>query len=86
MEPSRGYGFAGLLAASIVCCGALVLAATGAVSFAGLGSWLVGGGYFWIAAAVLAVVGIYLWRQSARINGDEAGKGDVTYPPDDQSE
>ncbi len=66
MEPSNGYGLAGLLAAKIVCCGAIVLAATGAISFAGLASWLVGGGYFWLAAAVLAIVGIYLWRHRAR--------------------
>lgn len=44
MEPSNGYGLAGLLAAKIVCCGAIVLAATGAISFAGLASWLVGSG------------------------------------------
>ncbi|MBA8907587.1 hypothetical protein [Aminobacter ciceronei] len=63
MERLNGYGLVGLLAAKIVCCGALVLAVTGAISFAGLASWLVGGGYLWLAAAVLAIVGIYLWRR-----------------------
>lgn len=80
MEPSNGYGLAGLLAAKIVCCGAIVLAATGAISFAGLASWLVGGGDFWLAAAVLAIVGIYLWRHRARENGKTDGKGPVGQP------
>lgn len=77
MEPSNGYDLAGLLAAKIVCCGAIVLAATGAISFAGFASWLVGGGYLWLAATVLAVVGIYLRRHSARANGKTDGKDAV---------
>lgn len=66
MKPSHEYGIAGLVAAKIACCGALVLAATGAVSFAGLASWLVGGVYLWLAAAALGLIGLYLWRRSAR--------------------
>lgn len=80
MEPSHGYGLVGLLAAKIVCCGAIVLAATGAISFAGLASWLVGGGYFWLAAAALAIVGIYLWRRSAGVNDSGVRKGAVSQP------
>lgn len=80
MEPSNGYGLAGLLAAKIVCCGAIVLAATGAISFAGLTSWFVGGGLFWLAAAALAIVGIYLWRRSARMNDNSVRKGSVSHP------
>jgi len=80
MEPSNGYGLAGLLAAKIVCCGAIVLAATGAISFAGLASWLVGGGYFWLAAGTLALVGFYPWRRSARVNDNRVGKDAVGQP------
>ncbi len=64
MEPSHGYGFAGLVVAKVVCCGALMLAATGAVNIAGLASWLAGGAYLWLAAAALALIGLYLWRRS----------------------
>ncbi|MFU0505258.1 hypothetical protein [Pseudaminobacter sp. NGMCC 1.201702] len=73
MEPSHGYGLAGLLAAKIVCSCALVLAATGAISFAGHASWLTGGGLFWLAADVLAVIGIVGWRQ-------QCSKDAVTHP------
>ncbi|WP_159587667.1 hypothetical protein [Chelativorans xinjiangense] len=79
MEPSHGYGLAGL-AAKIVCCGTLVLAATGAISFASLASWLVGGGFSWLAAAVLAVIGIILWRHSARSSASDVRNGAVTHP------
>lgn len=86
MEPSNRYGPVELLAANIVCCGAIVLAATGAISFAGLVSWLVGGGYFWLAASALTVAGIYWWRRSAHVNDNEAGKGHVSHPPHGQPE
>jgi hypothetical protein len=72
MEPSHRYGIAGVLVAHIVCCGGLVLAATGAVSFAGLASWL--------AAAVLAVIGIVLWHRSALPSGSDVCNDAVTYP------
>ncbi|MBL8580279.1 MAG: hypothetical protein JNK47_24035 [Mesorhizobium sp.] len=86
MEPSHRYGIAGVLAAHIVCCGALVLAATGVISFAGLASWLVGGGLFWLAAAVLAVVGIILWRRSVRPGGSDVHIDAVTRPLHGQQE
>ncbi len=80
MELSHRYGVAGVLVAHIVCCGGLILVATGAVSLAGLTSWLTGGGLFWLAAAVLAVVGIVLWRRSARPGGNDPRKDTVTHP------
>jgi len=79
MEPSHGFGVAGLLAAKIVCCGALVLAATGAISFAGIVGWLVGSGLFWLAA-VLAVIGIFLWRRSTRPSRSDARKDAIAHP------
>lgn len=86
MESPRGYGIARLVVAKIVCCGALVLAATGAVSFAGLASWLVGGVYFWLAAAALAVIGLYLWRRSKRMIKNDAGESHVGHPQHGQPE
>lgn len=46
MADNSGPGLGMLIAAKIVCCSGLVLAATGALS--GLGAWLAGGGYIWI--------------------------------------
>ncbi|MCT9000615.1 hypothetical protein [Chelativorans intermedius] len=80
MEPSHRYGIAGVPVAHIVCCGGLVLAATGAVSFAGFANWLVGGGLFWLVAAVLAVTGIVLWHRSARPSGSDVRTDAVTHP------
>jgi len=80
MEPSHGFGVAGLLATKIVCCGALVLAATGAISFAGVAGWLIGGSLFWLAAAVLAIIGIVLWRRSVRPSGSDVRKDAIAHP------
>ncbi len=80
MEPLHRNGIAGVLVAHIVCCGGLVLAATGVVSFAGLASWLTGGGLFWLVAAALSVIGIVLWRRSARPGGSDVHKEAVTLP------
>ncbi len=78
MEPSNRYGLAGLLTAKIVCCGALVLSATGAISFAGLVSWLAGSGLFWLAA-VLAIIGVYLVRRSVRMNDNNVRNGPASH-------
>jgi membrane protein implicated in regulation of membrane protease activity len=80
MEPSHRYGLAGLIAAKIVCCGALVLAATGATSLAGFASWLAGGGLFWLSVVILAIIGIYLWRRSAGKNDDNVCKARACRP------
>jgi F0F1-type ATP synthase assembly protein I len=69
-----------LLIAKVVCCGALVLAATGAISFAGFVSWLVGGGPIWLAAAVLVLFATYLWRRRPRMNDTSVRKASVSAP------
>ncbi len=61
-EEPNGHGLAWLLAAKVVCCGALLLAATGALSLGGLAGWLLDGGIAWLAIAALAGVSFYLWR------------------------
>ena len=68
-EP-KGVRVTGLVLAHVVCCGGLVLVATGALS--GVGTWLFGGGLIWLgAAAVLTAAGLMLWRRPA--GGAEAG-------------
>ncbi len=57
-------GFPGLILAHVVCCGGIVLVATGALS--GVGAWLLDGGLTWLLlAAVLGVVGGFLLRRLA---------------------
>ena len=60
-EPKRG-GATGLILVHAVCCGGLVLVATGALS--GMGAWLLDGGLTGlVSATVLAAVGLFLWRR-----------------------
>jgi len=56
-EEPNGRGLVWLLAAKVVCCGGLLLAATGALSLSRLAGWLLDGGYvrFGIAALALAM-------------------------------
>ena len=59
---SGGRGMAGLALAHVVCCGGILLFATGALS--GIGAWLAGSGLPWTALAlVLGVGGVFLWRR-----------------------
>ena len=52
----------GVLVAHVVCCGGIVLVATGAVG--GLGTWLLNGGATWLlVAAVVAIAILALWRR-----------------------
>lgn len=62
-EEPGGRGLVGLLVAKVVCCGALVLAATGALSLGGLADWLFDGGIVWLGMAALVVTMFYLWRR-----------------------
>ena len=63
-EPG-GRGMVGVLVAHVVCCGGIVLVATGAVG--GLGTWLANGGTTWLLlAAVVAIAGFALWRRQRR--------------------
>ncbi len=60
-EPKRG-GPTALILAHAVCCGGIVLVATGALS--GMGAWLLEGGLTWLlAAAVLTAASLFLWRR-----------------------
>lgn len=60
-EPKR-RGPTAMILVHAVCCGGLVLVATGALS--GMGAWLLDGGLTWLlAAAVLAAAGLFLWRR-----------------------
>lgn len=62
-EEPNNRGLAWLLAAKVVCCGALLLALTGTLSLAGIGSWFLDGGIAWLAIAGLVGASLYLWRR-----------------------
>ena len=62
-EEPNDRGLAWLLAAKVVCCGGLLLAATGALSLGGVVSWLLDGGMSWLAIAALAVTMFHLGRR-----------------------
>lgn len=69
-EPKRG-GPTALILAHAVCCGGLVLVATGALS--GMGAWLLDGGLTWLVlAAVLGAAGLFLWRRRRTGGADAA--------------
>ena len=59
-EPS-GRGLSWLLLAKAMCCGGILLAATGALSLGGLTGWLLEGGIVWLAVAALGIVAVYFW-------------------------
>ncbi len=66
-ESNKG-GFPAFFVAHIVCCGGLLLVATGALS--GFGAWLLEGGLTWLLpAAVLGVMGGLALRRWARRAG-----------------
>ena len=53
-------GLAALIAAKLVCCGGLILVATGVLSVAGVAEWFRAGGMVWLAVVALAVIVLYL--------------------------
>lgn len=62
-EP-KGGRLGVLLLGKLVCCGGLILVATGAAS--GVGAWLLEGGLIWLLlAAAVGVPGGYLLRRRA---------------------
>ncbi len=64
MSNSRGGGMVALVLAHVVCCGGLLLAASGGLGW--VVAWLLGGGLAWIAAATIVLgVGLVLWRRRA---------------------
>ena len=62
-EHPKPGGWGALIAAKLVCCGGLLLFATGYLTVSGIGSWLYGGGATGLGLAVLAVVLLVLWRR-----------------------
>ncbi len=56
----RGRAWPALILAHVVCCGGLVLVATGAVG--GLGAWLLDSGLAWLGAGGIAIAVLLLWR------------------------
>ena len=61
-------GLAALIAAKLVCCGGLVLVATGALSLAGIAGWLRNGGIVWLAIVALAAMALHLWWRHRRVH------------------
>ena len=62
-EHPKPGGWGALIAAKLVCCGGLLLFATGYLTVSGIGSWLHGGGAMGLGLAVLAVALLVLWRR-----------------------
>ncbi len=58
---SGGGGFLALALAHVVCCGGLVLVATGTLG--GLGAWLLDSGLAWLGAGGIAIAVLLLWRR-----------------------
>ena len=56
----RGRAWPALILAHVVCCGGLVLVATGAVG--GLGAWLLDSVQAWLGAGGIAIAVLLLWR------------------------
>ena len=65
--PKRG-GIFGLMLAHVVCCGGILLVASGALTLSGIGAWLSGGGLAWLAA-VAAAVAVVFWARRRLVNG-----------------
>ena len=58
-DPKPG-GMAGLALVHVVCCGALLLLATGALG--GVGAWLLDGALIWLVLATAGgATGLFLW-------------------------
>ncbi len=61
-EP-KGGGFVALILAHVVCCGGIVLVATGVLTVGGIGAWLLDGGLIWLGVGGLTVAVLFLWRR-----------------------
>ena len=58
-DPKLG-GWAGLALVHVVCCGALLIFATGALG--GVGAWLLDGRLIWLVLAIAGgAAGLFLW-------------------------
>ena len=66
VQPKHG-GLGALIAAKLVCCGGLLLFATGVLTVNGIGTWLYGGGAIWLLLGALAVA-LFVLRRRQRID------------------
>ncbi len=62
-EAPKRSGWRTMIAAKLVCCGGLVLFATGALTVNGIGTWLLGGATIWLVLGAAAVILWVLWRR-----------------------
>jgi MYXO-CTERM domain-containing protein len=69
-----------LILAKAICCGALLLAATGALS--GFGAWLFDGGLVWIALAGLALLVGLAFRRRRRQHDEACSRQTVGHGPE----
>ncbi len=85
MAERPNAGLAALIAAKIVCCGGLILVATGTLSLAGVAGWLRDEGIVWLVIVALAVMALFWWRaRHARLFGismAETSNGDAAVVP-----
>ena len=75
-KPRGGIG--GMALAHMVCCGGILLLATGALG--GIGAWLTDGGYVWVGVAVGAVVVGALIRRRQAPPGERPREASVGRP------
>ena len=75
-RPQHG-GWRALIAAKLVCCGGLVLFATGVLTVNGVGAWLFGGGAIWLALGGFAVTLLVLWRRHGTRGMPSNGRADA---------
>ena len=69
VQPKHG-GLGALIATKLVCCGGLLLFATGVLTVNGIGTWLYGGGAIWLLLGALAVALFVLRRRLySRVRG-----------------
>ncbi len=75
-RPTHG-GWGALIAAKLVCCGGLVLFATGVLTVNGIGTWLLGGGAIWLALGAFAATLFILWRRHGTRGMASNGRSDA---------
>ncbi len=79
-RPNHG-GWGALIAAKLVCCGGLLLFATGVLTLNGLAAWLRDDGLVWLGAgAVAATAFSLLWRRRRSQLSHVEGRGAALFP------
>ena len=73
-EQPKHDGWGALIAAKLVCCGGLLLFATGALTMNGIATWLIGGGAKWFGLGALAVALLVFWRRKKIDNAPPDGR------------